>query len=238
MSHYYQKQIEDRARFLRDTRGHQMTIRQDDGLYRHISVGKPNDRAYHFNITTFPGYLVFTGDMGSFVFSRLRDMFDFMSINWDKGTPTIDYRYWAEKAEAQDTRTGGCTEYDHDALERAVKRNWRAYQKEEPDFSCMTKHQQRTVSLDFKWDVLDALDGSDESENFKTIMGWTYYDQNMCRQVSPFDDFWDYGSFKRHTFHFKWACWAIASTIRDYKRGGDRFTRQAAHDARILGGLV
>lgn len=92
--------------FLRDVKDHVMEIRQDDGLYRSIRFQKPGRWTYGFDITTWPGYLCISGDMGCFVFARLPDMFEFFRgqkphIKGDK-TLGINLGYWAEKVQAQD----------------------------------------------------------------------------------------------------------------------------------------
>lgn len=83
----------DKDRFYENISKFNFVILKDDGLYRHIKFGP-------HQITTWPGYLCVTGDMGTYVFSRLQDMFEFfrLSKNLD-----IDYRYWAEKCRAEDT---------------------------------------------------------------------------------------------------------------------------------------
>lgn len=59
--------------FLRDVAKHEMTVIHDAGEIRHLRFGRPGDSNMHFNITTVPGYLMFTGDMGAWTFSRLPD---------------------------------------------------------------------------------------------------------------------------------------------------------------------
>ncbi len=57
-------------RFLGDVKGHVFEIKNDDGLYRNITVKKPDSSIYGYKITTWPGYLCISGDMGTYVFSR------------------------------------------------------------------------------------------------------------------------------------------------------------------------
>lgn len=71
--------------FERDVAEHQMQVLRDDRLYRHLLFKKPGTGCYHFNIVTYPGTLVYTGDMGSFVFQRLEDMFEFFRSDADRG---------------------------------------------------------------------------------------------------------------------------------------------------------
>ena len=57
--------------FLADTQDHKLSILKDDGVYRHIKVSKPNEGSYHYYITTWPWHLCISGDMGTWVFSRV-----------------------------------------------------------------------------------------------------------------------------------------------------------------------
>lgn len=228
---YRRKQARDLARFRRDTRNHRMTIRKDDDLYRHITVAAPGTSNMHFNITTVPGFLIYTGDMGSFTFSRTADMFKFMAIDWDRETPVIDYRYWAEKCVAEN-KNGGVTEYDPDTLMDLAVSLFRQH-----DFPEGTRMD---AWSEFREDVLERV-GDDEREDIARIAEFGYdvpgNHRDKRKVEQPFLDFYMDGPFRKHTVHFRWACWAIASTIRDYHRGGDRFTRQKAHDNAVLGGL-
>src|SRR4051812_43422698 len=86
--------VEDRVheRFLADVTDHRMEIIRDDDLYRHIRFQRPQALSYYFDLVTWPGHLVITGDCGSFMFSRIRDMFEFF-----EKSSGINPRYWSEK---------------------------------------------------------------------------------------------------------------------------------------------
>lgn len=58
-----------------DTKEHTMRIELDEGVHRSIYFGRQH--AYWFRIITWPRGLCIHGDMGSYVFSRIEDMFDF-----------------------------------------------------------------------------------------------------------------------------------------------------------------
>lgn len=72
-----------------------MTILHEDGLYRHLRFRKPHTMHHWFDLITWPGNLTITGDMGTYTFARVQDMFDFF-------TGHINTDYWAEK---EKTRT-------------------------------------------------------------------------------------------------------------------------------------
>ena len=76
--------------FNRDIEHHQMTVLHDEGLYRHIRFQNPGNSMYWFDLITWPGSLTIKGDMGTWTFSRLTDMFEFF-------TGHINTSYWAEK---------------------------------------------------------------------------------------------------------------------------------------------
>ena len=52
----------------------------------------------------------------------------------------------------------------------------------------------------------------------------------------PFLECYCEGPFERPSANFKWVCWAIAHTIKNYDLGGDKFARQKAHDLAVLSG--
>jgi hypothetical protein len=89
--------------FIKDVSQHKMQILRDDGLYRHIRFKRENTSCYYFDLITWPGALCYTGDMGTFVFSRIPDMFEFFRTDGEKGADLrINPGYWSEKLLAVD----------------------------------------------------------------------------------------------------------------------------------------
>ncbi|MFV8173755.1 hypothetical protein [Mycolicibacterium peregrinum] len=75
------------------TRNHQMTVLRDDGLYRHIRFQEPGTSIWYWDLVTWPGHLVITGDLEDFHFARTADMFAFFRSSVGYINPS----YWAEK---------------------------------------------------------------------------------------------------------------------------------------------
>ena len=75
------------------TRNHQMTVLRDDGLYRHIRFQEPGTSIWYWDLVTWPGHLVVTGDLEDFHFARAADMFEFFRSSVGYINPS----YWAEK---------------------------------------------------------------------------------------------------------------------------------------------
>lgn len=91
--------------FLKDVAKHELAILRDDGMYRHIRCKAPGTGNQYFSIVTWPGSLCYTGDMGTYVFSRIEDMLAFFRADADRRPDRplpINRPYWAEKVEAED----------------------------------------------------------------------------------------------------------------------------------------
>lgn len=79
--------------FLKDVAEHAIKVLHADGIYRHVRFKKPGDSNFWFDLITWPGCLTIRGDMGTWVFSRVEDMFTFFRVDELKINPS----YWAEK---------------------------------------------------------------------------------------------------------------------------------------------
>lgn len=95
--------------FLKDVASHAMTVLSDNGLYRHLKF-RQSERSWNmwFEVVTWPGSLAIHGDMGSWSFSRVEDMFTFFRS--DK--LQINASYWGEKITSE-SRFGGPSKRFH-----------------------------------------------------------------------------------------------------------------------------
>jgi hypothetical protein len=82
--------------FAADVAEHRMIVRLDHGVHRHI-VFEQREHSWNnrFELVTYPGKLVISGDRGAYVFSRMYDMFQFFRRNGNEHS--INASYWAEK---------------------------------------------------------------------------------------------------------------------------------------------
>lgn len=207
MSDYYEKLDKAKAEFLRDAGNHQMCIKQDAGIFRHIRFSKDSSSVYHFDITTWPGYLCISGDMGCFVFARTTDMFEF--FRGDRINP----QYWAEKLQATNNRSGHRT-FSMDLLKAAVAADFEGW-----DFDSDEKKAQAWKAITDDWGGLFYnAEGSDAQHAVSEVMDW------KCPVTGQkFEDFWEH-DLEDYTFHFMWCCNAIQWAIQQY----DALERQAA----------
>jgi hypothetical protein len=116
---------EDEAgeRFSNDCENHQLHVLHDDGLYRHLLFRSPESAwHYRFELITWPGALTITGDMGTWTFARIEDMFHFFRSNPDRPKHTINPGYWGEKLQAGAAGgVAGAREYDERVYRKLVK---------------------------------------------------------------------------------------------------------------------
>ncbi len=189
-------------KFLEDVKGHTMDVRHGTDSYRHLVFSNNGSSNLKFEIVTFPWHLVYTGDMGTFVFRRLADMFDFFRPK--DGTYRKEFGYWHSKLTAVCSSDG--------AIQKSRKRfevALRGYLPDPPE----------------PGDYGDDLSEKTREEiNYEISRLLTLYDtygfqralQEACdfcvgppeRPLFQFSELWDH-SFDEFTTRFEWCCWAL-----------------------------
>lgn len=99
------------ANFQRDTESHALADVHEGAGMRRLVVKRPGSWSYGYVVTTWPGHLAVTGDMGAWVFTRSPDMFEFFRGK----VGSINPGYWATKVEAAD-RHSAVMEFDMNTL--------------------------------------------------------------------------------------------------------------------------
>lgn len=176
-------------RFQADTAKHAMTVLHDDGLYRHLRFRRPDTSIYWFDVITWPGNLTIRGDMGTFVFTRLDDMFEFFR----SGTG-INPGYWGEKVTAGET-----TRYDEEYARHTAAEYLEEWAEQEE-----SERADRTRQM--LGELIANDESSDESE----------FRHGLSQIGEPFGDFWWEADFRRPTIHFLWCCWAIRHAVTEF----------------------
>ena len=200
--------------FLKEVDQHVMEVIRDDGLYRHIRFRRPGTMCMHFDLITWPGYLCYCGDMGTYVFSRLSDMLEFFRTDRDYAHRSgrklgINPGYWSEKLLAVDgnRRSAGVKEFSAARFERTVKdwlANWMRHEG-------LDKEGRRELRRLVEDQVLpSAHDG--EVRAFDAVMGFS---EEVDGQRFEFTDFWEVDCTE-YTHRFVWCCYALAWGIQKY----------------------
>jgi hypothetical protein len=171
--------------FLTNVSNHSMNVLQDNGVYRHLEFSNNGSSNQKFSLVTYPNHLVFSGDMGTYVFSRLHDMFGFFR----NPELSINAYYWSEKVESI-SKNGGLKVFDEDLLNESIEtrvndicadiEDWFEDNKDEEietveafeaafraeiksHFECAEMDEYRHISTidDFQSSVIDDLDFTD-----------------------------------------------------------------------------
>jgi hypothetical protein len=215
-----------REQFLRDVSDLRMTVLRDDGADRHIQFEKPGTSCYHFDLLTWPGHLLITGDCGSFLFRRLHDMFEFFrgGQQQDPDGIGINPQYWSEKLLATDcggSHGGAAKEYSKEKFEASIKRWFDERFEEEiredadpdeewPGYDAKGIAE-RKVRRDEIWSEIQSsvLQCSDsEHEALEAAMDFEHHGFR-------FVDFYEVDN-RDYTFHFIWCAYAIAWGMKQY----------------------
>jgi hypothetical protein len=188
-------------RFLKNVATHKLTVLLDNEAYRHIRLQSPETRNCYFDIVTWPGSLVISGDMGTYAFERLYDMFEFFRpTEHDKG---INPHYWSEKCIALDNscRRGALEAYSQERFRDVVMERFNEWvADEEPDTEDRTEILSELLSI--------VANGDSEEEARRAI-------EEFNDKHELFSDFWEV-SLREWTYSYLWNLYAIVWGIEQY----------------------
>lgn len=184
-----------KSRFAADTTGHQMTVLLDQGTYRHLRFARPGTSESWFEIVTSPRLLTINGDMGTFTFTRLEDMFQFFR----RPDGSINDYYWHEKLLASDkpAKTYSASLFTKRILEDATG---------QLDDAEVEGEQRAAALAELKESVLDL--SADEQEATAALNSFSH-------DLLDFTDAWEH-DFTEYSLHFIWNLHAIVDGIRRY----------------------
>lgn len=202
----------EKARFLIDVKDHQMRVIHESGVHRHLRFSAPGTMCMHFDIITWPGYLCYTGDMGTYVFTRVLDMLTF--FRGDRPSDPfrhIDRRYWAQKVEAQD-KHDGIKEFSEDKWKRAVMDHlieWIRNHREDT-----TKEERRSL-----WEAVidEVLEIEGDHHGYRQQAATHDFTHKVNDQLRTFhfEDFFE-KTLDEYTGRFTWCCLALRWAINVY----------------------
>ncbi|WP_280474799.1 hypothetical protein [Nocardia asiatica] len=183
--------------FLAYTTYLEMTVLHDEGLYRHIRFGERGACGW-FELVTWPGNLAINGDIGSYAFARLDDMFKF--FGHEPGD--INPGYWDEKI-----RMGRRTMVfsDEELRRQVVEYFW----QRRDDFN----GERRELFKAIREEVLECSycieDAHANLERFE-------YRSASSLKVFRFRDTWEW-NLRDWDIHYLRACHAIVWGINQYR---------------------
>ncbi len=196
-----------KERFLEEIKDHQIEIIKDDGLYKHLRLKRPGTYCMCFDIITYPGGLLYRGDVGTFVFERTEDMMEF--FRHPKGELSINTGYWSEKVKAESIFGGGIKKFDSEIWKKRLKSYWKMYFEDDSSSSKAQKiwmeiQSQILTNEDSEWEWTSNLMSFDVSDIDQNFGGW-----DMLESL---------GSGKKYTWHYIWCCYALSWAVIQYDK--------------------
>jgi hypothetical protein len=222
--------------FLKDISEHRMTVLHEDGPYRHIRFRKPQSINMWFDLVTWPNVLTIGGDMGTWTFSRVEDMFTFFRHRQKRlrdsrcncpvcGRLTSDLKinpsYWAEKLQHGNyTGRDGAKVWDQDTFQARLLDNLKDHFEDEPE-------KLAEVKAAVEEDVFRPHDGDgphlmrhaayEFTHEFEEDSGKSHEERK--RNQFQFEGM-DIPSGMIYSYHFLWCLYAIVWGIQQWDARG------------------
>lgn len=206
--------IPAKEEFLQHVEKHTMTVLMNEGLHRHLRFKRPDTSDQSFDLITWPGYLLITGDMGSYLFQRLTDMFEFFrgcpSTRTDRGSinPSdlkINPGYWGEKLQAID-KCSGYRAWDKEKFKQAILNEFNQWVENNQNID---KEIMADAHTQFYEDILQPLDDWTRDEAYRAVTDFEVDGWHL------FQDFWE-ADTDEYTYHYLWCCHAIVWGIEQF----------------------
>lgn len=169
--------------FARDVAQHEMTVFMQAGVYRHLRFRRPSGNTCWFDLVTWPGNLAFNGDMGTYVFARIDDMFAFFRGDH------INPGYWAQKLRGANS----VFTYSYSLLREQVAEAISGYVDDLPGLR---------TAVD---ECLDCYCVETERETRDFLRDFLYEESG---RTFRFRDTWEW-DLRDWSYRYLWACHAI-----------------------------
>lgn len=172
---------------------HVVTVEHEHGLYRHYRCAKPGTGIYAFQIVTFPGRLIVSGDIGNVGWSRCPDM-----IEWAAGA-VESIGYFAEKVWGSIPTK----EWSEEAAEEVIEEKYKNIVEDVAGFDA--KEAAECVEKADEEKALLLRAASEGQEAFTTA----FYGSNWCRG--------DFPEVRSYTAEFLWTREAVKWFLKWHK---------------------
>jgi hypothetical protein len=171
-----------------------MHIELDQDLHRHLQFRLPDTGMFWYDIVTIPGELIFTGDVGAYVFRREENMLNFFGRTQWNSKP--EFRYWAEKV-IQPNYTDTTRRYSEEIFKDTIEESL-----EDADEEIRKAWREH----------LEGYDTSHEKTAYEALEDFHHGGYHFNELYLYEFDFHDF------TSHFIWACHAILHATNIYRQ--------------------
>lgn len=195
--------------FLRDIENHTMEVIRDDGINRHLRFSDNGSFNCKFDLITWEDHLCITGDCGTYVYSRVEDMFGFFRSDASPegdNSLSLNPAYWGEKLLSV-CQHGGFKEFDPKEFEKRVKEHFDGW------FEDIDEEDAEAVQAkDECWERVQLNVLSDTTvEAFSYAAASSFHHEDY-----EFLDFFDGGGTESYTIHYLWCLYGIVWGIKAY----------------------
>lgn len=209
------KQMEcTEERFINDAKFHQINIVIDDQAHRFVRFKREKGSGYWFDLITWPGCLCISGDCGTYVFSRIEDMFEFFRMDdndFNKRKDqllNINPSYWGENLQSIGTNVG-YLEFDEDVFAERVEEYFETYMSPGIENDDLKAELWNSIE-----DEVLSQSSNGEYRAYDAVYNFNFTSEDGER--FQFTDFFDSGSTERYTFNYLWNLYAIVWGIQKY----------------------
>lgn len=212
------------AKFLKDIETHQMTVLRDDGVNRHVRFKRPESGTYWFDLITWQGTLCIDGDMGTYVFKRIEDMFEFFRTDREYAMRNgcqlaINPGYWGEKLQSISKFGEGFKEFSEQRFRDAVKQEFDSWVESE-----LPSEETKAALWEELKDRVLSYAGDGHIRAVDAAIAFESDDDEVDFEMR---EFWEH-RLEDYTFHFIWCCYAIAWGIKTYDEAKEAVALEAA----------
>lgn len=207
--------------FLKEVEQHVMTVVHDIGVFRLVRFKRPDTICEHFDLITWPGHLCYSGDMGTYVFTRLQDMFEFFRAPDYHTASTgkklhVNLGYWSEKLVAVDgNRTSAhAMEFSEEKFKRTIDQYVKDWTEQDDLDEKVVAELRSEIDQRIMIDFAD-MPCEHEARRLARDFGYTVGGEKIGSHRYQFTDFHDH-DLTVFTHRFQWCCFALAWGIQQY----------------------
>ena len=230
-----------KSRWLEASKNHEMQVVYDDGCRREVIFKSPGSGDHWFGLKTWPWHICIYGDIGTYVFSRVEDMFTFFR----RDELSVNEGYWHEKLKSI-SRFGGDKEFSISRFREVIRSAFESYCSYSHDVEDLKELEMSEEDLKEKlyldehdialrrelqslWEEIEsdvigrAEDDGNEYSAYDHAYGFRSYDTDLKPRLDFSDcDLWDYGGFTDYTFQYRFVLYAIVWGIQKYDSEKDK----------------
>jgi len=198
-------EVSNHSQFMAEMAKHTLTIKQDDGHYKHLVMAEAGEFENAFEVIAFPHHIMITGDMGTYCFSRTLDMMKWFIKDGDKAiaSPQIELHRWYSKLVSTDSYLGA-KKKSLTLAKQEVEQNRDFYINEYPD-------QASIINSAFD----DLIDYAEMGVEMLLIEMYGFSFTIDGNEHQPFTDF-EADTVEAYVSQFAWCCYAINFAIGEY----------------------